>query len=331
MMSLDLEDRLRRYGDTFERAATASETVGHTVERGSKKRAGGGRRLAAATVLVGLVVAGAVAIPRLFDDDLNSGQVRLGTTPTSDTSALESLSRPVLDGCTPTFATHNTLEGSSFSSPPAPTEVYADPTRGLNGPLTAVLRFPGTGGSAVNDGSAGGKVANGEVQGREANFQVFPNTYGGAPNGGATWDLADGGSAMVYSYGLTIDDLHAFADAIDAGTPSFPAGLQSIGQVTTADVASSQCLDADGGQNGVIIEVRGSLASRYAEMLSNTGNIPLRFIDTNDSSIVIWSVRSDVNDRSYHEATPDEWSRLLQAAPHPSASDNTDPSSTTGP
>jgi len=182
--------------------------------------------------------------------------------------------------------------------------------------LVALLRFPGTGGAAVQDGAGGGKVANGEVHGREANFGEFPNACGQPPTGGATWDLPNGGSGSVYSLGLTIDELHEFVDQIDAGTTSFPAGLQPIGPVTTAEVAFSQCLD--GGQQ-MITEVRGSLASRYAEMLSLVGNIPVEHFDTSDSSIAIIGTPGGTNpaDRHYREADPDEWARLLQAGQDP--------------
>jgi hypothetical protein len=209
--------------------------------------------------------------------------------------------------------------------------MFADPARGLDGPLVAVLRFPGTGDSAVQDGAGGGKVANGEVHGREANFGVFPNSYGEAPNGGATWDLTNGGSGSVYSLGLTIDDLRAFVDQVDAGTTSFPDGLQSIGPVTTAEVALSICEDASRGQVGTITEVRGSLASRYAEMLSLVGNIPVEHFDTNDSSIAIMGSPGgfDPADRNYREASPDEWSRLLQAGQEPTTPNSTDSPATT--
>ena len=41
----------------------------------------------------------------------------------------------------------------------------------------------------------------------------------------------------------------------------------------------------------MITEVRGSLASRYAEMLSLVGNIPVEHFDTSDSSIAIIGTR----------------------------------------
>src|SRR6476620_6043778 len=107
------------------------------------------------------------------------------TTSTNAPQTQRSPSRPVLTDCTPTSAQEHTTEGSPFSFPPSPTEMFADPARGLDGPLVALIRFPGTGGAAVQDGAGGGKVANGEVHGREANFGLFPNAYGEPPNGGA--------------------------------------------------------------------------------------------------------------------------------------------------
>jgi hypothetical protein len=90
--------------------------------------------------------------------------------------------------------------------------------------------------------------------------------------------------------------------------------MQSIGTTTNAEIAFSDCNDA-GGPIARITEVRGSLASRYAEMLANTGGIPHQLFDTDHSSIAIWAIpgRFDPTDRSYHQATPDEWSRLLRA------------------
>ena len=75
-----------------------------------------------------------------------------------------------------------------------PLRCFRIPRGGLDGPLVAVLRSPGTGDPAVQDGAGEGKVANGEVHGREANFGVFPNAYGEPPNGGATSDSRNGGS-----------------------------------------------------------------------------------------------------------------------------------------
>ncbi len=299
------------------------------------------RRRAASTVAVvvalGVATLGVAAASTSSPSSNGSivatpGPTESSTPETSSTSGppeQASPSRPVLDDCTPTYAIEHTTEGSPFSSPPSPTEMFADPARGLDGPLVAVLLSPGTGDPAVQDGAGGGKVANAEVHGREANFGVFPNAYGEPPNGGATWDLANGGSGSVYSLGLTIDDLHAFVDQIDAGGTSFPDGLQSIGQATTAEVALSQCLD--GGQQ-MITEVRGSLASRYAEMLSLVGNIPVEHFDTNDSSIAIIGTPGGIDpaDRNYREASPDEWSRLLEAAPEPTTPTSTDSPETTG-
>jgi hypothetical protein len=54
-------------------------------------------------------------------------------------------------------------------------------------------------------------------------------------------------------------------------------------------------------------------------MLSRIGDWPQALFDTKDSSIIISSMAGafDPNDRNYHEATPDEWSRLLHAQPQP--------------
>jgi hypothetical protein len=216
----------------------------------------------------------------------------------------------VLDNCTATRAVESQVEGSSYSSSGAPAEVFADPTRGLASPLATVLLRPGTGGSTAPDGAAGGAlIVNGDVHGREANFQVHPSSAGGA-----VWDLADGGMGLVYSRGLTMDELRAFTSEVDAGTSALPQGMQSIGTTTTAEIAFSDCTDAD-GLVARITEVRGSLASRYGEMLFNAGDISTQLFDTDDSSIVIWAFpgKFDPADRNYHQATPDEWSRLLRA------------------
>jgi hypothetical protein len=316
-MAHDLDDELRVLVAAMLDEAPAPGPLPHdrAVSPRSRRRT---PVLIAVGVAVAVVVAGLVLTTR--GDDGTSVRTPPATDP--QTTPVDTLSRPVLDGCTPSFATETTIDGSSFSSPPTPTEVFADPARGLDGPLAALIRSPGTGSAPVDDGSGGGKIANDEVHGREASFTLSPNTHGGAPRGGANWDLADGGSAMVYSLGLTLDDLRMFVDAVDSGTPSFPDGLQSIGEATTAHVALSECLEGHDGTTGAITEVQGSLASRYAEMLSLTGDIPLQLIDTNDSSIVIWSVAGnfDPDNRSYHQATPDEWSRLLRAAPQPTGS-----------
>jgi hypothetical protein len=217
--------------------------------------------------------------------------------------------RPVLDDCTATSAAEATVVNSPFTAPRAPAEVFADSARGASGPLAAVLRRPGNGTPQPPDGSVGGLIPNDDVQGREANFQMSTGLQGGA-----SWDLADGGSAMVYSRGLTLDELHVFVSQIDAGTTGFPQGLQSVGTTATAQTARSVCTDAR-GLIAQIREVTGSLASRYAEMISTTEGA--NTFDTDHSSIAIepFPGKFDPADAKYHQATREEWARLLRADP----------------
>ena len=63
-MSLDLDDRLRRYGDTFEQAVVASETgrrPSPNVAMARPRR--WGRWLVAATLLFGVVALAVVGVP----------------------------------------------------------------------------------------------------------------------------------------------------------------------------------------------------------------------------------------------------------------------------
>jgi hypothetical protein len=226
---------------------------------------------------------------------------------TPDGGASTSVSRPVLDDCTATYATEARVQGSPFTSPRAPAEVLADPSRGATGPLAAVLRTPGTGTPQVPNGNIGGLVANGDVNGREANFQMT-----GGLRGGASWDLADGGNALVYTRGLTLEELRALVSQIDAGTSAFPQGLQSVGMTDSARIARSMCIDHT-GLIAQITEVTGSLASRYAEMLSTAEGS--NTFDTAESSIAIepFPEKFGPDDTKYHQATPEEWARLLNA------------------
>jgi hypothetical protein len=66
-MSVELEERLRRYGETFERAVAASEANPRRVHAPPLHR-NWGRWLVAAAVLVGVVVLAVVAFPRGSDN-----------------------------------------------------------------------------------------------------------------------------------------------------------------------------------------------------------------------------------------------------------------------
>jgi hypothetical protein len=63
-MSLDLEHRLRRYGDAFEHAVAATEITPFRAARRSVPRQRRGRWLVAAAILVGVITAAVLALPR---------------------------------------------------------------------------------------------------------------------------------------------------------------------------------------------------------------------------------------------------------------------------
>jgi hypothetical protein len=313
-MSLDLEDRLRRYGDTFEHAATASENVGRGVEPRSKRRVHGRRRLVASAILVGVAVIGTVAVPRLFGSDPKSGHVELGTTPANGESPQGSTARPVLDGCTPTTAFERVVRGTSDLQGPKPFfgEVFADPTRAIAGPLAIVIRDP--------DARGLGLIANAEINGRDANVDIGENLQGGA-----TWVLASGGTAYLYSRGLTEDEIRVLAEDVDSGGTALPQNLGSIGMTDVASISTSMCTDQQ-GEIASISEIQGSRPSRYAEAMNIPGT---RRFDDGDTSFVIGGFPGrgfDATNATYHEATPQAWQHLLDAT---SAAEHDNSSTTT--
>jgi hypothetical protein len=298
----DLEARLvttlHEVGDDDELPEPDLDDVFARTGRRSTAR----RLLGGAVAVVVLLVAGGLLV---VDRDGSSHRKIKATGSPSTVAPSVSAARPVLDGCTTTSAREAAGGASWFD--PVPAEVFADPARGGSGPLVVFER----GGGALlptGDGVAGGgKIANAQVNGRDADVEFF-GTYGGV-----NWDSSSGGSAHLEQQGLTEDEMRAVAEQLDAGTAALPQGLVSLGMTDTVTVSTSDCYNQQ-GQSASITEIRGDQASRYSEVFSTTPrNATARQFDQDDATIVIVTANPgalDVANATYHEATPEEW-RLL--------------------
>jgi hypothetical protein len=307
--------------DDLAGAATAAPIAKPPSMEELRKRARRHRlRVVASTATVVLVVGGIAFGIAMAPNTSGSASRSIVATPGPDAASASDL-RPVLDNCTATFAREYEVHGSSFTQPSIPTEVFADPARGASGPLAAALLTHGNGTPSAPDGNAGGLIANGDVQGRDAHFQMS-----GGLQGGASWDLADGGSALVYTRVLSMDELHVLVSELDAGTRAFPQGLRSVGMAGDAQIGSSTCADTE-GLIAQIKQVKGSIASRYGEMIITTEGA--HTFDAGDSSIAIEAFpgRFGADDTKYHQATSEEWARLLGVDGGPATTSTTAPSS----
>src|SRR3954447_8073081 len=193
------------------------------------------RRVIGATVGVVLLTAGVLMF--VGRDDSSSRRINTGTTPSTVVPSV-SAARPVLDDCTTTSA-REAVGGAGWFNP-VPAEVFADPARGVSGPLVVFERGSGALLPAGDGAAAGGKIANAQVNGRDADVEFF-GTYGGV-----NWDSSSGGSALLEQQGLTEDEMRAVAEQLDAGTAALPQGLVSLGMTDTVTVSTSDCHNQQG-------------------------------------------------------------------------------------
>jgi hypothetical protein len=218
----------------------------------------------------------------------------------------------VLDGCKADTASEAVVVGGSANpdvNRPVPEEVFADPARGLSGPLVAFLRGSGALLRTGDGVAGGGKIVNAQVNGRDADVEFW------GTHGGMVWDASSGGGSVLYELGLSEDEMRAVAEQLDAGTTDLPQGLVSLGMTSTATVATSSCSN-EHGQSASITEIRGDQASRYREAFNTAPGTARRF-DQGDATIVIHTGDSgtfDIANATYHEATPEEWQQICMSA-----------------
>jgi hypothetical protein len=279
------------------------------------------RRVIGATVAVVLLTAGGFIL--VSRDDRSSQRINTGTTPSTVLPSVPA-GRPVLDGCTTTSA-RTAVGGASWFNP-VPAEVFADPARGVSGPLVVFERGGGALLPTGDGNAAGGKIANAQVNGRDADVEFY-GTYGGV-----NWDASSGGSALLEQQGLTEDEMRAVAEQLDAGTAALPQGLVSLGMTDTVTVSTSDCHNQQ-GQSASITEIRGDQASRYSEVFSTAPrNVTTRQFDQDDATFVIVTGNAgalDIANATYHEATPEEWETICLGAG--SSCDGKPPTTTTVP
>jgi hypothetical protein len=286
------------------------------------------RRAVGAIVAVALLTAGGLVF--VGSDHSSNRRIKAGGSPSSTVVPSVSAARPVLDGCKTNRAIEGVSVGGSASpkaNPPVAEEVFADPARGISGPLVIFERGSGTL-LRTGDGAAGGaKIANGQVNGRDADIEFY------GTHGGVVWDSSSGGTSLLWEQGLSEDEMRAVAQQLDAGTVTLPQGLVSVGISDVTDIAmasKSYCYDRQ-GHSATITEIRGNQASRYREAFFTAPASARRF-DQGDATIVIdgGGVGSfDITNATYHEATPEEWEAICLGAG--SSCDARTPASTTTP
>ena len=207
-------------------------------------------------------------------------------------------------------ASESVVKGSSFArggAKPIPAEVFADPIRGVSGPLATLVRSPGAVQPTGDAKAGGGKIPNTQVNRRDAYLTLDLSTHTQV----VLWDLSAGGSAELHTLGLTEDETRALAEQIDARATALPENLQSIGMTDTASIAVSTCVAH--GDNARITEIRGNQPSRYSEAMFNRTGDSRRF-DKDNATIVIerFGGTFDTANATYHEATPEAWQALLR-------------------
>jgi hypothetical protein len=266
------------------------------------------RRLVATTVVVVVLVVGGLVFLRRGDG--SDRRVRPVESPSTVVPGLPA-ARPVLDGCTTASADTAVIVGGSAdpgANRPVYEEVFADPAQGISGPLVIFQRGSGAL-LRTGDGEAGGaKIANGSVNGRDADVEFY------GTHGGVVWDASSGGASVLFEQGLSEEEMRAMATALDAGTTALPQGLVSVGMTDTATVSRSTCYNQQ-GQSATITKIRGNQASRYREAFFSAPATARRF-DHDDATIVIDGIGGnfDTSAATYHEATPAEWREICLSA-----------------
>lgn len=265
------------------------------------------RRVVGTTVaVVALLTAGGLVV--LGRDESSSRRIKAAGTPSTVVPSV-SAARPVLDGCTTTSA--STAAGGASWFNPLPAEVFADPARGASGPLVVFERGSGALLPTGDGSAAGGKIANAQVNGRDADVEFF-GTYGGV-----NWDSSSGGVSLLEQQGLTEDEMRSVAEQLDAGSAALPQGLVSLGMTDTVTVSTSACHNQQ-GQSASITEIRGDRASRYSAVFGATPrNATARQFDDGDATIVMVTGNAgamDIANATYHEATPEEWEVICLSA-----------------
>jgi hypothetical protein len=169
----------------------------------------------------------------------------------------------------------------------------------------------------------GALIANSEIGGRDAQVGT-----GDGQQGQATWELASGGTGYASSYGLDADELHALVEQVEAGGAELPQGLRSVGMTDNALVSTSVC--SDGLEfHASITQVRGSLPSRYAQLVGSSSGVDASRFDVGDTSVLIMSMPgTNPVGTAFHQASPEEWERLLDVRSAPPVSITAPPSAT---
>jgi hypothetical protein len=271
---------------------------------------------AAGGLAVLLVVSATLMALSRFGDEPRP-RIRSGTEAPSTTEVRPSMDRPVLDHCTPTRAIEMSAEGPPLTAPVSRFQVYADPARGVHGPLAAVTYNPTPGGTSSTDGNTGGLRANSEIDGRDLTLQPeIPGNF--ASRGYAQWDTADGGNAILFARGVNADDLRALVEALDRNSGTLPAGLVSIGIAGHVESARSDCYN-NGELVAWITTFRGDAPSRWVQVFAAIGSPGGTILDDGATTTVIvgFPGRYDSSDTAYHQATPEEWAKLIAANSQP--------------
>jgi len=268
-------------------------------------------RVVASTVTAAVVVAGVAVGVAATTDSSGSVSRSIVATPNPDSASPSTAApssdgpRPVFDDCTTTSAQEAAGGASWFN--PVPAEVFADPARGVSGPLVAFARGSGALLPTGDGNAAGGKIANAQVNGRDADVEFY-GTYGGV-----NWDSSSGGSSLLEQQGLTEDEMRAAAEQLDAGTTALPQGLVSLGMTGTVTMSTSYCYNQQ-GQSASITEIRGDQASRYSEAFSAAPrNATVRQFDQDNATFVIITDIAgafDIANATFHEATSEEWRQI---------------------
>jgi hypothetical protein len=302
---IDLDELVRRAVESPIASPPDFERVRARARRHRRHRVVG--RLAAGLAVVGLAGAAVAA----FAGGGSGRAVSVVGVPRQGQAPSGAITHPVLESCTTATATEGTLTGSGITSPALPGEMFADPARGVAGPLAVLVREPAPAGGG--DGKLPGLLPNLTIAGRPAN-------YGAAqPNSGIDWLLPDGAFASIRAKDLAEADLVALATDVSVPIGTLPAGLVSLGTTSgAASWARSQCASTTDHFGLEVEAVQGPRASRYAYVVSGA---PGPRWDVGDITYVVIGMPGETptTPPPIRQATDAEWDALLAKNPKPSA------------
>ena len=276
----------------------------------ARARRHGRRRIvarAAAGVVVFGLTAGALAA---FAGGGAERELRVAGPPRPAQTAGGAITRPVLDSCAPATATEGTLTGSGITSPALPGEVFADPARGVAGPLAVLVREPAPAGGG--DGKLPGLLPNLTVAGQPAN-------YGAAqPNSGIDWLLPDGAFASIRAKDARRGGPRRARDR-DQRTDGPPPGRADLpGHDVGCGELGAEPVPVDDeplrpGSRGRAGFPHESLRVRQCRVRRGCGGTSARS-PTSSSGC---PVRSPTSPPAIRQATDAEWNSLLAKTPRP--------------